>query len=200
LAVNGASSDDAGGYLVIVTGPAGVITSSLAQVAVQAPPAILSDPADATVLRGSRVDFSVSAAGSALSYQWQHEGLDVAGATNSTLTLTEAQTYNAGRYVAVVKNAVGNHSSSPARLNVLVPPLVMEFLGIAALAGSPPILTVNADPGVDYAMDISSNLYNWSLYSTFRNNDGIMDLADTDTTNASQRFYRLRWIPSVTSP
>ena len=200
LTISSLSVADAGWYSVIVTGPAGAITSAPTQVTVQAPPEILSGPHAVTALRGSRVELTVSAAGSALSYQWQYEGLDVEGATNSTMVLDDVQPYNAGRYVAVIRNDVGSINSTPARLNVLVPPQVMEFLGISTLPGFPSVLTINSDPSVAYALDVSTNLSEWGLYETFMNDTGIMDLTDKDVTNVSQRFYRLRWIPTATSP
>jgi hypothetical protein len=200
LTISDARAADGGGYSVMVTGPAGAFASSLAQVTVQAPPVILSGPGDATVLRGSPVEFSVSATGTDLNYQWQYEGLDIEGATNSTLVVADAQAHNAGRYVAIIKNAVGSLSSTPALLTVLVPPRIMEFLGLSAPAGLPLILTVNSDPGVGYVLDVSANLSDWAPLTTFTNDAGIMELIDADVTNVLPRFYRFRWLPPPLSP
>ncbi len=200
LTITGAGTTDGGAYSVIVTGPAGTITSSLAQVTVQIPPAILAGPAGATVLRGARVEFSVAASGDNPGYQWKHEGLELPGETNSTLVLTEAQTFNAGLYKVIVKNDAGSVVSPPALLTVLVPPQIMEFLGIAMLPEAPSVLTLNSDPGASYELDVTTNFTDWVLCSTFTNDTGTMDLTDPDSTNAVKRYYRFRWLPPSPAP
>jgi len=58
------------------------------------------------------------AATGADSLQWRQNGLDITGATNSTLTITNAQTTNTGYYVAIAKNTTGWTPSQMAYLNV----------------------------------------------------------------------------------
>ena len=112
---------DTGGYSVAVTGPSGAITSRVAHVAVLTPPAILTDPLSRTVLRGANVEFSVSATGDSLSFQWQYYGRNLEGATNSALSLPDVQMADAGVYSVEVRNAVGAVLSAPATLEVLAP-------------------------------------------------------------------------------
>ena len=53
-----------------------------------------------------------------LAFQWYFNGAPLQGATNSSLTLTEASPTQAGTYEAVVSNLVGVAASQPATLTV----------------------------------------------------------------------------------
>ena len=72
--------------------------------------------------------FGVMAAGLApLSYQWQQDGTNIAGATSSLLTLTNLPTTAAGVYSVTVSNSLGTVTSA----NVELPPVWQQpfFLG-----------------------------------------------------------------------
>ena len=56
-----------------------------------------------------------------LSYQWQRERIDIAGATSSTYTIASAQSAdNGARFRVRVSNAAGNATSNEAVLSVTV--------------------------------------------------------------------------------
>jgi PKD repeat protein len=78
------------------------------------PPTILSvNPPSWYVNEGATVAYTATAAGSPkLSYQWQHEGSDIIGATNSTLTLRHVAYAQAGTYTVTVSNLAGMVSSN----------------------------------------------------------------------------------------
>ncbi len=83
------------------------------------PPTITLQPTDQTVLEGSPVSFAVSARGTApLAYQWQFNGADVAGATNTTLRLASVWRTDEGDYTVIVSNPAGSVTSQVARLTV----------------------------------------------------------------------------------
>ncbi len=83
------------------------------------PPTITSQPQSQTVPAGTNVTFSVVAAGaSPLSYQWQFNSTNLAGATSSSLMLTNVQASNGGNYSVVVSNGGGSMTSSNAMLVV----------------------------------------------------------------------------------
>jgi GH25 family lysozyme M1 (1,4-beta-N-acetylmuramidase) len=66
-----------------------------------------------TVNAGDTAALNVNAGGSgSLSYQWQFEKANIAGATNSTYTITNAQLANAGPYSVLITNSVGSISAS----------------------------------------------------------------------------------------
>src|SRR5204862_2461866 len=53
-----------------------------------------------------------------LKYQWQFNGNEIVGATNSSLALVGVQMTNAGIYQALIPNDVGNTNSATAILTV----------------------------------------------------------------------------------
>ena len=93
------------------------------------PPAITTQPISQTVTAGADVTFTVVATGTApLTYQWQKNGVNISGATNSSLTLTSVgSTSNAGTYTVIVSNSAGSVRSSGAALmvNTFVTPVIV---------------------------------------------------------------------------
>ena len=126
LALRDVTPATAGGYQVRISAGADSVASAVAQVTVAnraAAPVLTSQPAPVAALLGENVVFSVVAAGNpAPAYQWRKNGLAVAGATNSSLTLTAVQTGDVGAYDVVVSNALGTASSSLASLGVSATP------------------------------------------------------------------------------
>jgi len=82
-------------------------------------PAIIAQTGDVTTSAGNSVTFTVTAAGTAtLHYQWQLNGADVSGWTNSSLTLNNVQPANAGTYSVSVTNDFGSAAGTNAALTV----------------------------------------------------------------------------------
>ena len=93
-----------------------------------APPAITAQPQPSalTLQVGSSVTMAIAASGSALTYQWQKDGKDIAGndsAKTAILVLDKVQLADAGTYTAVVSNASGKTTSDPVVLKVSVNPV-----------------------------------------------------------------------------
>ena len=125
LALTGLAVGDAGDYAVTVTGPTGRWSSGAAALAVLTAPALITPPAAQTVAQGSNVEFSVAAAGDALTYQWLFDGAPLAGATNATFAIPGAQPGDRGDYAVRVANAVGEVLGGPATLVVIAPPAIL---------------------------------------------------------------------------
>ncbi|HEY1661029.1 MAG TPA: immunoglobulin domain-containing protein [Verrucomicrobiae bacterium] len=87
------------------------------------PPTISTQPQDQSVLTGQNATFTASANGSApLAYQWYYdETTALDGATNATLTITNAQASDIGGYSLTVTNANGSALSDTAELSVSDP-------------------------------------------------------------------------------
>lgn len=81
-------------------------------------PVIVTEPAALTVTtNGGAAQWSVFAAGAPpLSYQWQFDGMNLDGATNSSLEFPQTFTDLAGTYTVIVSNAFGTATSSNAVL------------------------------------------------------------------------------------
>lgn len=98
-----------------INGSVSIDTSTLGEVNLDVIPQVVitSQPADLIVSTNTPATFSVTATGSApLSYQWYYYGnstnntpIAEAGATNSSFTITNAQSTDTGLYVVVVSNS-----------------------------------------------------------------------------------------------
>jgi glucose/arabinose dehydrogenase len=83
-------------------------------------PSISSHPANVTVAAGQAASFSVTASGTApLQYQWQRNGVNIAGANSPTYTLTTTAADNGAMFRALVSNGAGSVISNSATLTVL---------------------------------------------------------------------------------
>ncbi len=71
-------------------------------------PVITSQPGSQLIVSSSNVTFTATATGSApLNYQWRYMGVNLPGATNSNLVLTNFQVSQAGVYNILVFNGAG---------------------------------------------------------------------------------------------
>ncbi|KAB2858253.1 MAG: hypothetical protein F9K43_24870, partial [Bauldia sp.] len=117
-------------------------------------PVIQFSPHDQTVAVGEDVLFGVVATGvSTLSYQWQKDGVNLGGATNPTLPLTNVQSAGAGRYRVLVTSAEGSALSAEAVLTVTVPPAItgQPAASLVVSSGQPIALSVTTgDAGATY--------------------------------------------------
>lgn len=83
------------------------------------PPLIFTQPSDQAVSEGETAFFTVTATGTLpLSYQWQRDGVYLAGQTDPSLTLTNVQAGDAGVYSVLLTNPNGSTLSSGAVLMV----------------------------------------------------------------------------------
>ncbi|MGC9341829.1 MAG: YCF48-related protein [Bacteroidales bacterium] len=93
--------------------------SNSAYLYVYTKPSISSQPSGATKFVGESVTFSVSASSTlAKSYQWQKGGVDIAGATSSSYTLSSVSLSDNGLYRCRVSNNCGFSYSNDAELIV----------------------------------------------------------------------------------
>ena len=124
LKLTNVTDANAGTYKVTISQTAGgttsTVTSNAATLTVKvAGPTISTQPQSQTVTAGSSVSFSVTATGTApLSYQWYKDGTSISSATSSTLTISNAQSSNAGSYKVTVTNSGGSVDSSSVSLTV----------------------------------------------------------------------------------
>jgi hypothetical protein len=126
------TSDNGASFRVVVSNTAGNVTSAAATLTVNAAvvaPTITAQPANQTVTAGQTATFSVTAGGTApLSYQWQKNGVNIAGAISASYT-TPATTIsdNGATFAVTVSNTAGNVTSAAATLTVnaaVVPPTI----------------------------------------------------------------------------
>lgn len=96
---------DAGAYSVLVSNGFGGVVSADALVSVW-PILVTQPPQDQVTFRGATMALSIAAQASPpLAYQWQFNGTDLPGATDSTLSLTNVLYEQAGSYTVIASTA-----------------------------------------------------------------------------------------------
>ena len=99
------------------------------------PPTVVLIPASVTNYVGSSATFSASVVGQpTLGLQWTYDGKNLAGATNSILTLLNLQATNSGLYSLWASNSYGTGSAT-VNLTVVDPP---PYTGLPAVTLTTP--------------------------------------------------------------
>jgi alpha-tubulin suppressor-like RCC1 family protein len=130
-------------------------------------PVIFQEPTDQYAPAGGSAAFSVHAQSlAALQYQWQFNGVNVTGATNATLTLTNTQAANNGSYQVVVSTAAGSIASSEATFTLVLAPQIVSTWPPAnstnwITVDTPILVTVNAAGQSLYPLS-----YQWTFNGT----------------------------------
>lgn len=86
-------------------------------------PVIISNPISQTLASGSQLNLSVTVSGN-VNYQWQLNGVNISGATQSSLTVPAATSANAGSYTCFISNSAGSVTSDPAVITIVNPPVI----------------------------------------------------------------------------
>ncbi|HEX8189583.1 MAG TPA: immunoglobulin domain-containing protein, partial [Pyrinomonadaceae bacterium] len=140
LSLTNVQGTDSGGYRAVVSNAAGSAASTTALLGVETgpvAPAITSQPASQTAVRGGSALFGVIATGTGpLSYQWYKDGSLIPAATTSSLSLSNVQEADAGGYSVAVSNAAGTATSNTATLGVTdqLPGQIYNLAGFAQAA------------------------------------------------------------------
>lgn len=139
----GIAVDKAGN--LYLSGYSSVLVGAPAQI-----PAISSQPQNLSVPPGGSATFSASATGIPVpTYQWQLNGTNIVGATNSALALASVMATQAGSYTVVVSNASGTVTSNPATLTV-APTITVEPQPQTAVTGTTAVFSVTATGATGY--------------------------------------------------
>src|SRR5437588_2864278 len=117
------SADNGAQFVVVVSDPAGSVTSSAATLTVNAAataPTMTTQPTNQTVTVGQTATFTVVATGTApLGYQWQKNGTAISGATSASyMTPATTSADNSVQCVDVVSNSTRSVTSNAATLTV----------------------------------------------------------------------------------
>ena len=104
-----------------------------------APLAITLQPASQSVVTDDTATFMASASGTAVTYQWQRNGVNIVGATNPFYITPPVTWSDSGAlYSVVVSNASGSLTSAAARLDLMLSAnqQIFESLSLSPGAGS----------------------------------------------------------------
>jgi hypothetical protein len=119
-------------------------------VTLRAVPEIVDEPDDVAVTAGESASFAVAADGSDLEYQWQRDGADIAGATDSVYVMASVVDSDSGATMrCIVTNPIGADTSREALLevvaNVSAPGINVEPTDVRVEAGDSATFTVSAE-------------------------------------------------------
>lgn len=179
-------------YRIAVDGNNGAMGNVVLNWLQPAGPVFMTQPQSQAVYQGQNVTFSASAIGTPNpTYQWQFNGSNISGATNSGYTITGVQTNNAGNYTVVASNNSGSVTSAVAVLTVLTS---QATLSAAAYTNNQFGLTVSQVTNLTYIIQANTNLSttNWIALAT---NVAPFTFTDAAASNYPSRFYRALYKP-----
>ncbi|HEU5396455.1 MAG TPA: pectinesterase family protein, partial [Verrucomicrobiae bacterium] len=172
LAITNAQAADTGTYSLIASNSAGVATNSLTLTVSSGNVApTISGLADQSVVQGSNAVFTASVSGLPVpALRWRVNGTDIAGATNSSLTVTNVQfSQNGFVYSLIASNTAGTATNS-ATLWVLMPPSISaQPTNLTVTAGNAATFGVTADgaPAVSYQWNRNGSPISGATASTY---------------------------------
>jgi hypothetical protein len=163
--------------------------------AVLLPPLIVIPPQNLTVTNGSTANFSVVASGSApLSFQWKLNGTELAGATTSSLAITNAQASNQGDYTVVVSNSVGSVSSAAGHLTVQTASTGPFQFANWQVANGILSFDVSSPSQTNVVLWSSTDLSHWTALSTNFSSTGTVHFSESSGSGQVE-FYRATLSP-----
>ncbi|UOQ74385.1 PQQ-dependent sugar dehydrogenase [Hymenobacter cellulosilyticus] len=177
-----------GDALALETGPDGNLyylarsSASLFKVvytSASSAPVITTQPTSVAAVPGSAATFSVAATGSApLAYQWQKNGVNIAGATSSSYTIASVVAADAGQFRVVVSNGVGTVTSTAATLTIAAPntaptaQILTPATGATYVAGSTISFSGSATDAEDGTLPASAFVWQVDLHHDTHVHDG----------------------------
>ena len=192
LSVSNIVQSDVGQYSVVITNTFGAVTSSIANMYMY--PSLISPFTGVDTYVGQTNLLSVTAWGSgALDYQWYFNVNAIPGATNTTYSLSDVQTTNAGSYSVVVSSTLGAVTNAPAEL-------VVSAAGVTV--GLYPGVLVTGTVGYTYTIQSAPDLANtndWTNIGTLTLTQPTQLWVDTNLDASlpanPRRFYRVELGP-----
>jgi len=160
------------------------------------PPVFETQPQDQSVLAGGSAAFAAEVIGTPpIHFRWEQNDLPLTAATNASLSFTDVQPADAGRYRLIASNQFGSVTSAVARLTIREPLTVELRLtgggygqGAFQFEASGPVQT-------NYVIWCSSDLARWVALSTNQVVDGLLRFSDSAVATEPRRFYRVSLSP-----
>ena len=155
-------------------------------------PVIISSPSSVTVDEGASASFAVSASGVPDPiYQWQKDGVDIVGATGTTLTIASVKSSDSGSYKVIVSNSAGIVSSAPAQLTVNTKAPSIVFDRIEHCCQDIVIFAISGPPNAEISVFSSETLDNWILLVKIKlSSDGKAEYADLTAKGVPTKMYK----------
>jgi alpha-tubulin suppressor-like RCC1 family protein len=188
LSISNAQTSDTGNYFALVTNLLTTVTSSVATVTVLVPPSITTQPVGRSSPLGLTNIFAASTSGAApLSYQWQLNGTNIPGATNTSYFIAAVGTNDLGVYQFVASNAVGVAVSSNALLTV--GPVAVWGYNVNNQCVVPPglnnVTTIAGGLAYSLASRLDGSIAAWGSVGTYTNSSFTNVLALSASANGA---------------
>jgi hypothetical protein len=143
-------------------------------------------PTNQTVAIGATVTMYGFADGfPAPAMQWQFNGIDIAGATTTSLVITNVSVANSGAYQVIASNSCDSATSAAGVLTVINGRLSPQTVGPEGFR-----MLLTGTTGVVFQVQGSSNLAAWTMLGNFTNQNGSLQITDQTAVGSSKRFYR----------
>ncbi|MFD3002313.1 PKD-like domain-containing protein [Pontibacter toksunensis] len=168
---------------VVVTNTTCETTGSIAlgSITVNTPPAITARPSALTVCEGdASASFSVTATGSGLTYQWYKNGVEIAGATESSYTITSPNEANEAMYSVIVSGTSACGVLDPVEAMLTVNQPVVATPGTAGTYCQKDNITLSVE-AEGTGVDGGDLVYEW-----FKDNVSIGNNSSTLTLSNAQ--------------
>ncbi|MCX6885618.1 MAG: hypothetical protein NTX27_11300 [Verrucomicrobia bacterium] len=154
------------------------------------PPVVTANPVGRAGLIGGTATLSVSASSSTgtLNYQWMLNGAAIAGATGSTLTLTNVQAANLGAYYVIVNDGRYPVSSAVAVLSQATAPTILVSRDPANV-----LLRFNTQVGPAYDVEYKQAVTDasWTLLQSVTGTGSQATVSDPISATTT-RLYRVK--------
>ena len=145
---------------------------------VVAPPIISSQPTNNSASPNGSVTLTVAATGGDLSYQWQLNGTNIAGATGASLPITNVTAAAVGLYTVIISNVAGTVMSQAAIVGTTA---IQMFAGVI----------VNGPIGTNYVIQSKSDLKNgWITRTNLALPSQPYIYIDYNSSSNPQQFYQ----------
>src|SRR5205814_10609312 len=159
--ITNSDSNSEGAYSVSVSNLTGTATSAEAFISLITSPFVLQNPVNILTYPGSNAFFFAVADGAPpLFYQWLFNGVEIADATNSSLTLTNLRVDQEGAYSLQISNSYAVVFTDPASLTIR---------GQRVILAAPVARTVNAGSSTSFSISADGApplIYQWSFNGT----------------------------------
>ena len=183
------------------SGSASALTLSISNAILSTLPPVLSMvPKSETVDFGESTLLSVSGVSNEpMSYQWRKDGVNIPGATGSTLSLSAESRADIGNYSVTVSNSAGFVVSDNASIYVLTPQIVepvgpIDDGGFRLRFGDQDGHPLTESDQEHFSVEWSSDLKKWSTIpsTSYSVVGGKIVVDDLTASRADYRYYRVR--------
>lgn len=117
------TDEDVGVYEAQVENACGVTLSAPIALSISSPITIDESPADVALCLGETLTLTARFTGQA-GLQWQHDGVDIPGATEATLVIANAVEDDSGAYKLIATNGCGQKTTVPTNVAVVDAPKI----------------------------------------------------------------------------